>query len=669
MSEFRIKPDTAPGTPPPGLLSVYSKTDKKLYIKDDAGAESLVGPGDGITQLTGDVTAGPGYGSQAATVAFVGGLSAAQIVAAAAASAYWTRFGSILKTTNPDRVLLGESGDDGRSILQLSGVQTITKQLGPTVEVLANDPGTVWNTTVYGNGSTDLNGLFGIYYVCLQGGTVVLPSGYPFTLDSGSDGAYSTLYMQGIFYQANVLGSAGDSIEVEYKEDGVAGSETTSLVGNLITVHIGDTSILLTQAWGFWDFSANPLDNDSITLEYAGYSPITYRFKNTPSDPEDVQIGTILSDTLDNFVTKIGTAGISGEIYVSNEAGVQIKAIAGDMAFGLASNNKLKISVTSGGARISTSHLDSGLYYGGIDAGNSTSNQVLAALNLNLSIMALVTPSLYNPNEVQYADYQLFMGGGDPLRAYFNGTVNDIDAELNIYDVGKLNCTGLAKVGSSAIISDFPNIPTDPIPFQIIANGQIPMVFVHDDGGTPVVTGYVKGDSAGALALAALDIVVVEAGGFGAFYQVAAFGASGAVFTAGIADNSIDASRGNICIDTNNRILYDPAGNMVLDWSDGIVFKNHYSTTATSYTVLNTDRIVGVTDTSASRVITLPSITTVPGGVTLLIKDESGGAADNWITVVPTGAATIDGETSIDITANYGVLRLYSNGVDKWLTI
>ena len=79
MSEFRIKPDTAPGTPPPGLLSIYSKTDKKLYIKDDAGAEWLVGPGDGITELTGDVTAGPGYGSQVAAVAFVGGASAVNI--------------------------------------------------------------------------------------------------------------------------------------------------------------------------------------------------------------------------------------------------------------------------------------------------------------------------------------------------------------------------------------------------------------------------------------------------------------------------------------------------------------------------------------------------------------------------------------------------------------
>lgn len=46
------------------------------------------------------------------------------------------------------------------------------------------------------------------------------------------------------------------------------------------------------------------------------------------------------------------------------------------------------------------------------------------------------------------------------------------------------------------------------------------------------------------------------------------------------------------------------------------------------------------------------------------VNDESGGAGTNNITISTEGLATIDGAATIKITADYGTLRLYSNGTN-----
>lgn len=50
MSQIILTPSAAPGTPSTGTLTVYSKTDKKLYWKDDTGTEFQVG---NLTQVYG----------------------------------------------------------------------------------------------------------------------------------------------------------------------------------------------------------------------------------------------------------------------------------------------------------------------------------------------------------------------------------------------------------------------------------------------------------------------------------------------------------------------------------------------------------------------------------------------------------------------------------------
>ena len=95
--------------------------------------------------------------------------------------------------------------------------------------------------------------------------------------------------------------------------------------------------------------------------------------------------------------------------------------------------------------------------------------------------------------------------------------------------------------------------------------------------------------------------------------------------------------------------------------------------TAISYTILLTDVgfgwIIGVTSTAAARTITLPLANSVPAGWQTTIKDESGGALTNNITIARAGSDTIDGAASNVIALNYGSRTLYSDGVSKWFLI
>lgn len=84
--------------------------------------------------------------------------------------------------------------------------------------------------------------------------------------------------------------------------------------------------------------------------------------------------------------------------------------------------------------------------------------------------------------------------------------------------------------------------------------------------------------------------------------------------------------------------------------------------TATDFTTAG-QTLVGVTDTSVARTITLSTADVIKGRV-IIIKDQSGGANTNNITIDTEGSETIDGAASITIIVDYGVLRIYSNGTN-----
>lgn len=82
--------------------------------------------------------------------------------------------------------------------------------------------------------------------------------------------------------------------------------------------------------------------------------------------------------------------------------------------------------------------------------------------------------------------------------------------------------------------------------------------------------------------------------------------------------------------------------------------------TAVSYAVLATDYYIGVTNTAATRTITLPAAPAT--NQVFIVKDESGGADAINIVVTAGGVINIDGGTTVNIATNYGSLNFIFNG-------
>lgn len=120
---------------------------------------------------------------------------------------------------------------------------------------------------------------------------------------------------------------------------------------------------------------------------------------------------------------------------------------------------------------------------------------------------------------------------------------------------------------------------------------------------------------------------------------------------------------------TDGRIVTGD-GNLELTPATNVFVNGGYrmkrTATAVSVSAGTTDYVIGVTSTASARTITLPTAVG-SAGKTYIIKDESGGAAANNITVATTGGQTIDGAASVAIATNYGISRVYSDGAN-WFT-
>jgi len=87
-----------------------------------------------------------------------------------------------------------------------------------------------------------------------------------------------------------------------------------------------------------------------------------------------------------------------------------------------------------------------------------------------------------------------------------------------------------------------------------------------------------------------------------------------------------------------------------------------------NYTALTTDYIIRYTSLTVTRTVTLPTAASATAGRIYIIKDGSGSAtALIKITVDGNGAETIDGAATVDITAAYGVLRIFTDGT-SWFS-
>lgn len=94
---------------------------------------------------------------------------------------------------------------------------------------------------------------------------------------------------------------------------------------------------------------------------------------------------------------------------------------------------------------------------------------------------------------------------------------------------------------------------------------------------------------------------------------------------------------------------------------------NRTAVTTSPYTVLLSDHLLGV-DTSGARTLNLPAVADAGAGKEYIIKDETGTAGANNITIDGSGAETIDGAATLVINTNYGKARIYCTG-SAWRTL
>lgn len=103
--------------------------------------------------------------------------------------------------------------------------------------------------------------------------------------------------------------------------------------------------------------------------------------------------------------------------------------------------------------------------------------------------------------------------------------------------------------------------------------------------------------------------------------------------------------------------------NTVTITANGLALEPVRIATVTPDTVLSTDSIVSYQLTAPGAVaVALPAGVT---GTMYFLKDGTGDAATNPITITPNGAETIDDAATATINTNYGALTLVYTG-GKW---
>lgn len=93
---------------------------------------------------------------------------------------------------------------------------------------------------------------------------------------------------------------------------------------------------------------------------------------------------------------------------------------------------------------------------------------------------------------------------------------------------------------------------------------------------------------------------------------------------------------------------------------------NYKKLTTSTYTLKVDDLMIDV-NVSQATTLTLP--TNAPIGTNYIIKDTSGNASTNNITVSSGAGDTIEGSANNTISTNYGLLKIIYNGTNKWLII
>lgn len=87
-----------------------------------------------------------------------------------------------------------------------------------------------------------------------------------------------------------------------------------------------------------------------------------------------------------------------------------------------------------------------------------------------------------------------------------------------------------------------------------------------------------------------------------------------------------------------------------------------------THTISQAERILHVTyPTTGACTITIPSTFATGGWAFITIKDASGNAGTNNITVSTEGSETIDGAATAVINSNYSAINIYTDGTNYFV--
>ncbi len=241
--------------------------------------------------------------------------------------------------------------------------------------------------------------------------------------------------------------------------------------------------------------------------------------------------------------------------------------------------------------------------------------------------------------ENQTSGTSVYLGGN--AKALADGDTNEIVIGYNT--IGKGSNT--VNLGNDSITETHLNgeINFDNYKFPI-ADGTTDQILKTDGAGALTWTDQSGGGSSTFLALTDTP---------------SSYTAGSILFTSGAA--TTEDNTNFFWDDANDRLgigTATPNSGLSLNSS----FSVKRTATATNVNTAN-EVIIGVTDTSVARTITLDTDDVVAGRI-FIIKDESGAAGTNNITIDTEGSETIDGLASVTITVDYGVLRVYSNGTN-----
>jgi len=110
--------------------------------------------------------------------------------------------------------------------------------------------------------------------------------------------------------------------------------------------------------------------------------------------------------------------------------------------------------------------------------------------------------------------------------------------------------------------------------------------------------------------------------------------------------DTVDIDILNANLDLNNNLLYNQVFERVA------VSANHTT---------GGEMIVGCDTSGGAFTVTLATADCIAGRI-IIMKDESGNAATNVVTIATEGAETIDGNATVSLMYNYGAYKFYSDG-------